>query len=371
MSQRKRLTWGDEAKRASAHPATPDEGPASPAYQPDPDANKYENGDTSSWAEDPHPGPYPNSAHPATPDEGPASPAYKAAALERKAHTCIRIATAIMGDPNGDPNKVAAIENHALTLMDLPDDAIKASLERYGMEEEMEEEESKKKASDRIASEVNDLRTRVARLERILVRLAAAEEEDTRVARLERILVRLAAEEEEEEEVEESKKKAMMTPEDAALEAMLKEEGMMTPEDAALEAMLKEEGMWDEGMSEEPMAVEEEVVSEEPMFDAMGMGGMAMDDQESMILAKLFNKNASDDEDEDDMGGDDTDEVEEEVEEEEVEEAKKKASAKPQPKKASTGARKLGGPVSKEAGSDVDELSKIWESAPDVSAAFK
>ena len=33
------------------------------------------NGDTSSWAEDVHPGPYDQSAHPAIPDEGPSHPA--------------------------------------------------------------------------------------------------------------------------------------------------------------------------------------------------------------------------------------------------------------------------------------------------------
>ena len=32
---RKRLTWGDEARRASAAPATPNEGPASPAHKPE------------------------------------------------------------------------------------------------------------------------------------------------------------------------------------------------------------------------------------------------------------------------------------------------------------------------------------------------
>ena len=61
---RQRMTWNeggdlteDPAKSASAHPATPDEGPASPAYKADPGDDDYKNGDTSSWAEDPHPPP--------------------------------------------------------------------------------------------------------------------------------------------------------------------------------------------------------------------------------------------------------------------------------------------------------------------------
>ena len=116
------------------------------------------------------------------------------------------------------------------------------------------------------------------------------------------------------------------------------------------------------------------------MVDPMGMTAGSMDAEEQKVLASLFNKQAEDDEDDDD-GDDDTDEVEEEEEVEveeakkkeevEVEEAKKKkASLRPQPKKASQGAKKLGGPVSKEAGSEVNELQQLWETAPDVSRFF-
>jgi hypothetical protein len=360
---RKRLTWGDEARRASAAPATPNEGPASPAHKPDPEADAYENGDTSSWAEDVHPGPYPNSAHPATPDEGPASPAYKAAALERKAAKCIRIATSMLGDPEGDPAKVAAIEDQALALMDLPDTAIKASLTRLGQDddEEMdeEEEESSKKASLNKAAmgKIASNAARIARLERILIKLAQDEDE----------------EEEVEEEVEESSKKAS---EDELLEQMLVEEGMGSgmymdegpmDDEAMLEQMMKEEGMGHDSemaMEEDaPMAMDEEV--DMSMSDPMGMSDMTMDADEQMILASLFNKQAEDDDDDDD---DDEEEVEEV--EEEVEESSKKASLRPQPKKASQGAKKLGGPVSKEASSEVKDLSQLWETAPDVSRFF-
>ena len=350
MSQRQRLTWAGEARRASAAPATPNEGPASPAHQPDPEATKYENGDTSSWAEDVHPGPYPQSAHPATPDEGPASPAYKAAALERKAAKCIRIATAMLGDADGDAAKVAAIEDQALVLMDLNDASIKASLSRLGMddeEEEEEEEEASKKASDRFAG----LESRMARMERILIRLAGEEEEEVEEEVVEEAAKKAAEEEEVEEEVvEEAAKKAADDEasdedEEAASKAACGD--MPMDEEAMLNAMLEEEGMMDMGEAEmAPMSA-----------DPMGMGEMAMDADEQMILASIFNKSADDDE-------------EEEVEEEEDEETSKKAAERrPQPKKASAGARKLGG-VSKEAGSDVEELSQLWESAPDVSHLF-
>lgn len=175
---RQRMTWTDRgvSRHASEHPATPDEGPASPAHKAQPGPDAYKSGDTSSWAEDVHPGPYENGEHPATPDEGPASPAHKAAALERKAAKCIRLATAMLGEGAS----VAAIENQALELMDLPDRSIKASLTRLAEDadeaiddddaaeaEEDLKEEGKKKAS------VSD---RIARLERVLIKLAESED---------------------------------------------------------------------------------------------------------------------------------------------------------------------------------------------------
>jgi hypothetical protein len=64
------------------------------------------------------------------------------------------------------------------------------------------------------------------------------------------------------------------------------------------------------------------------------------------------------------------------LEKDEAEDAKdlkdeesKKAALRPQPKKASKGAKTLGG-VSKAASSEVGDLSKLWESAPDVSRFF-
>ncbi len=160
---RERLTWkrggatNAPARRASAHPAYPDEGAASPAYQPDPEADAYENGDPSSWAEDPNPGPYPQSAHPAYPDEGPASPAYiakqgsVALALERKAAKCVRLASAMLG-PGASQHE---LENQAFAFMDMSERALQASLSRLAQQdegddaeaEEQQEQQAKKKAA--------------------------------------------------------------------------------------------------------------------------------------------------------------------------------------------------------------------------------
>ena len=377
---RKRMTWNDErgVRQRRASSDLPHEGAASPAHHPDKGADGYDIGGPSEFGEDVHAGPYADTAHPATPDEGPASPAYKAAALERKAAKCIRLATAMLGEGAS----VAAIEDQALALMDLPDRSIKASLSRIAEDadeaidkdeaaeaEEDLKEESKKKAS---------LSSRISRLERILVKLAGDDDDDDDDD----------DDEEEEEEVEveeESKKKAsyheMM--EDMMLQEMLHEEGMMgkyseshDPGDHDTDSSM--------GMSEDPGDYDTDS-SMGMHHDPMGMGMMVEDEDEMMVLAKLFGKEADlKDEDkkekEDHEKGaiaDDKDHIEklEKDEDEDAEdlekdeESKKKASLRPQPKRASKGAKTLGG-VSKAASSEVSDLSKLWESAPDVSKFF-
>ena len=121
------------------------------------------------------------------------------------------------------------------------------------------------------------------------------------------------------------------------------------------------------------------------VVDPMGLDGDLVEEDDMMILASLFGKEADlKDEDkkekEDHEKGaiaDDKDHIEklEKDEDEDAEdlakdeESKKKAALRPQPKRASTGAKTLGG-VSKEAASEVGDLSKLWESAPDVSRFF-
>ncbi|MGB1099265.1 MAG: hypothetical protein ACPG34_08355, partial [Poseidonia sp.] len=208
------------------------------------------------------------------PDEGPASPAYKAATLERKAAKCIRIATAMLGEDAG----VAAIEDQALALMDLSDRQIQASLSRIAGDEEVveeeEEEESKKKASSAVER-------RLARLERVLVKLAEDDDDDD------------DDDDEEEEEVEveeESKKKASR--DERLLQRMLREEGMvprrasrnrralqyMGDEEVLLAEMLKEENMGhdhSEMMGDEEVLLAEMIKQEGMSEDPMGDESMA------------------------------------------------------------------------------------------------
>jgi hypothetical protein len=454
---RQRMTW---SRKASAHPAYPDEGAASPAYPgADPGEHDYENGDTSSWAEDPTKGPYKPGAHPAYPDEGPASPAFKQAALERKAAKCIRIASAMLGKRAS----VKAIEDQALVFMDLDNRSIQASLARLagsdddgddgeddddgedeaqakkanlrrnrrmasgceecgepefmdddefasvGDEEAMldelmletmleeetmgkyarlrrlaadeGEEESDEEAPAKAEKEAR-MKARLARLRRLAAdegdeesdeeAPAKAEKEARMKARLAR-LRRLAADEGDEESDEEkapaaSEKKASWgMEEEALLEQLMEEEGMGEPGD---DALLEEEGMGEhEGMmpplaAEEAESFEEDALLEDMLAeedvpgldDPMGVVDLDMSDDERFLMAKLFGKNAGE---------------EPEAEEPKAEEPKteKKASFRPQPRKTPNGVTRLGGGVTKEA-SVANDLSKLWDSAPDVSKYF-
>ena len=90
------------------------------------------------------------------------------------------------------------------------------------------------------------------------------------------------------------------------------------------------------------------------------MGLDADDIEADDTLAALF-KAASDDDDED--------EDEDETQDEDGEGTSKKASLKPQSRKSSGGVKSLGA-INKEASSEVNDLAKLWESAPDVKAFF-
>jgi hypothetical protein len=388
---RRRLTWDSDHRRASEHPATPDEGPASPAHKPEPSVDEY--GMDSDFGATPNPGPYANGEHPAYPDEGPAHPAHKAAALERKAAKCIRVASAMLGAGAG----VEAIEDQALTLMDLSNRALAATLSRLSGEDKKEKEDHDKGAIKDDEDHIEDLEDdedddkAALKKEKKASRALAA-----RVARLERVLVRLADSEDpeggddddkgsEDPGEDESSKKADWHPGHTApggwdpgseemLQEMMKEEGMHHDDpEAMLAEMMEEEGMHHEEASEVvhgqgSETAEEEALSEyeADMIEVNAPDGMDQNDPESFYG--------------DAMSADPMGMMDEEVMEEEQvilaglyseEETPKVAAAKtrPQPKRASKGAKTLGG-VSKAASSEASDLSQLWESAPDVSKFF-
>lgn len=133
MSRRNRLNH----RMASPPPATPqgDDNWQHPAYQPDPDKDKYQNGDTSSWAEDVHRGPYDGSVEspaPATPvgNDAWSHPAAKQAhmmeqirirkASNAKALKCVKIAQFYLGDLASENR----IKKEALGMMDLSNEQV-------------------------------------------------------------------------------------------------------------------------------------------------------------------------------------------------------------------------------------------------------
>lgn len=422
---RQRMTWNDggdpekdSAKNAAEAPAVPNEGPASPAHKADPGPDDYKNGDTSSWAEDPHPGPYENGEHPATPDEGSAHPAAKAASLEdleRRAVKCIRIATAMLGEGAS----VADIEDQALTLMDLSESAIKASLGRLADDDDDdddddgEEKKEEKKASEKTAS----FEDRLASVERFLSKAGYAymQEEaassrpivEDMMATAEALPVQEMGEEEAmlEKMLEEEgmfhmgDEEAQGDDVEAMLQEMMAEEGMVDVAEVAVEAPVvpepvvdvemspaamehQEEACGEEAASEDPGDHDEamSLFAEEEVVDPMGVLSTDLNEDEGDLLARLFSDRAAKEdkkEQEDHDEGaikDDEDHIEDleddkDDEEKDLKKEEKKASLKPQPKKASKGAKTLGG-VSKEAANEVSDLAKLWESAPDVSRFF-
>jgi len=144
-NNRQRMTWAALSHEAAAAPALPGYGVEDqdhPAHtQGDPEANDYQTGDTSSFAEDVHPGPYTDSGPPALPGYGVEDkdhPAHKGQVgrqgnlmeiVRRKSAKALVLAQATLG-------KKAAwnvIEDQAFDYMKAMDESsLNASLERLG-----------------------------------------------------------------------------------------------------------------------------------------------------------------------------------------------------------------------------------------------
>ena len=103
-------------------------------------------------------------------------------------------------------------------------------------------------------------------------------------------------------------------------------------------------------------------MGEDPMLDGLGMddaGEMDMDD-----LSVLYGMHTAGDESGEESEGEKADEEEKPAKEE------KQAAVRPQPRRASTGVKTLGTVAKVASSSPVDDLSKLWASAPDVSEIF-
>jgi hypothetical protein len=169
-----------KSRRASERPAIPWEGPAHPAAYDDPAIDAFAKGDTSAWAEDPHPGPYNQPLPPAIPTEDGGHPASRKAyvrLVEKKAALSTRIATALLTRGGTRVASNRAIEARAMELMEYSIPRLNSMWARIAAEEadeevdevEVEEEETDKEARRILA------RRRLAALK---ARLAADEDED-------------------------------------------------------------------------------------------------------------------------------------------------------------------------------------------------
>ena len=395
MSTRRRTTWENRLpveRFASEHPAYPDEGLTHPAAYADPEADAYENGDTSSWAEDPHPGPYRTSLAPANPmDDGgyrhpaaqPGAPAKNASltrqAAERKAAKCIRLAQAMLGKNA----TVEMIEDQALDFMDFSDARLAMSLRRL----------------EAATEDVNVLLSRMAGEdveEEVEVEVDDEEDEDTEDSSDDgKQAFRFTAGEDEEEEEEDEGKTASsarlaevlsvlsnLQAQVAALSSRIAGGDAAEDEEEAMLASMLAEAQTQQACGEmavDPVAdsfLDDDAgfvddgddfvddIYNNPVDDPMNLDdGTFLSDEDDALLSSLYagTKFAGDEEEV---------EVEEKVEKQAARKvASTKPQLRPQPKKPSAGLKAL--PQIRTASSnDVDELSKLWGSAPDVSNIF-
>lgn len=324
---RQRITW---RKANSAQPAAmPSEAGQHPAAQPEPDVHAYENGDTSSWAEDPKPGPYTQPGAPAMPTEAGDHPAARKAAerkAQRKAAKCIRVAEVLLGRKAS----VQMIEDQAYDLMSLPDDALDMTLDRLSPSVEDFEE-----PSDVFASKDDDDDEEA---EKMLA--AMLQEEDAK-----------KASDDDDEEAE--KMLAEMLEEEAKAKKAEEDSDDEDPEVASILAELEKEEETEKSKeaAEEP---KEDEPSEDTSKEACGDDDFGMNsDVDPLGLDPEF----------DDGLGMDLFAAEEPKEEETAKEAARIASAKKTPKSLKT-------VVASAKSSDPTDLQSLWTTAPDVSAHF-
>lgn len=399
MAKRIRMTQ----RSAAQPPASYGWEPEHPAHKADPEVDAYlidndGNGtgsEPSDFAEDVAPGPYAQGPAPASYGWEPDHPAAKAdakgaapsekkaamqrKAAEKKAAKCIRIAQAMLGNVDAD-----TIEDQAVDLMDLSNDAINATMDRLSAAFLADEDESDVEAYSRAQ---NDAQLGYGAKEADDADMVAEEMLAAMLAEEDEAEAGLFAEDEAEAglfaEEDEAEAGHHMAEETEACGDMAAEEGMEAG-DEEVEAMLAEM------LSPEPAApVMDELESdpadmmmEEPMDAEIGLDMMAEDDPMGLsaedgedaeasdeVLAQLFGGKVAGDDEEEDEDAEEEDEDAEDEEEEEKAEKKASSNRRPKVRKASKGARSLGS-VTKAASSEVNDLSKLWTMAPDVSDVF-
>jgi len=285
-----------EDKAAALPPAQPTESGWHPAHQSeDPGLHDYENGDTSKWKEDVAQPPYPEGKPPAQPSESGWHPAEKAAADQirvaatEKAAKCIRLAEAML-PPGTD---TAAIEDQALTFMDMADTAIDQSLSRLAADEEEEEEvdEGKKAETQVTASDqkIAELTSLVQSLAASVQGLMTAKKAEVAPAAVETPVEKKAEEVDSDEALLKkmlAEEAARPDPDEALLQQMLAEEKAASdPDEVLLQQMLAEETAGkkaeidpDEALLQQMLAEEEDDSDDDSEDDSDDDSGESDDD---------------------------------------------------------------------------------------------
>lgn len=357
------------------------------------------------------------SSPPRVPKEARGLQASILAMAEAKADKCLKVAKLMLG---GRKNVTTAmIEDQAFTMMDWPDEHLSSTLDRLGggffgeddevlyreedflepdetsyMEDEeldellaSEEEEEESADNGKEAEEEEEGEDGDNGKEATIEALVALSDQ---VASLQEQLATLRSDQNDpdgdtlspepasEEEAREPEKTSELDPEEVALLAEMEAEAggaqPMQPVNIAPTA-------------EEEIEEEDEEVEEASLFsqttDEMGNPVELTDDD--AILNEIFGgriaKKSEDEEEEseeeesEEEESEEEESEEEESEEEEAEESEKdkgkKASQRPQPRKPSKGVSRVGNVTrTASASGEMSDLSKLWESAPDVSGVF-
>ena len=179
------------------------------------------------------------------------------------------------------------------------------------------------------------------------------------------------ADDEEKKEEEKVEEKVEETPAEEKKEAAAPVEAAKKADDDDDADDKKEE----EVPAEEPAEEESKEASDAAMFSASGDPLADMTSGEDALLAEIFGgktaKKADDDEDADDEPKEEPAEEPAEEEGDEKEGGKKKASDQhPVRPKTASGPKTLGTQVRTAGKSEINDLAKLWDSSPDVSAVF-
>lgn len=380
MARRIRMT--QRRRRASAAPALPEDqlSRRHPAAYPDPEADAYENGDTSSWAADPHPAPYDTVTHPNVPHGGqsphPAADEIEDAVM-RKAARCVHVASLMY--PGASDRE---IQNRALRMMEWPTRRLRAAAKRA------------KKASRRHAADEDIERMLMAELdsegtgdaygmsEEAMLAEMLAEEDDMAMGMEHDSMdsMGLNLDDEWDESDWEDDEEDMMLAEMLeggrtasddewfddryASDDDWGDGDIVAFEDDDLFASDDDDDDWDD--DDDDMEKEASFVDNDLEFygDHDPMSVVASDEVEDE-LAALYSRTAAD-EIEDDIfaGGDEDWDDDEDME--------KEASYHQRPRRAkkASGARTLGGVSRTASSNEIDELNSLWDTAPDITGVF-